>query len=264
MDFWQSLFAALAVMVAVMSLTWGLARRWNNYSIVDAVWAGGFFILALFFALTEPGFWLRKTLFLAVVGLWSLRLAFFLARRIHSHHPEEDTRYQQLRIDYGAHVASRFFLFFQYQAVSVVFLAVPFLEILRAEGSRLNWGETAGLLISVLSLVGEAVADSQAQSFKKKPENRHKTCQEGLWRYSRHPNYFFESCIWWGFYITAVSASQAYYTLYAPLIILFLLLKVTGVPPSETAALKKRGEEYRLYQRTTSVFVPWFRKKDGT
>lgn len=262
MEYWQALLGSLGLMFVVMTVTWWLARRWNNYSIVDAAWAGSFFVVALFFALSQPGWGMRRGVMLAIVGLWSLRLAYFLARRIYGHHPTEDSRYQQLRLEYGKNVAARFFLFFQYQAVSVVLLAVPFLEVFRSESVGFNALEILGWTISALSLWGEAIADAQAQKFKADPANREKTCQVGLWRYSRHPNYFFESCIWWGFYVTALGAAQAYYTVYAPLVILLLLLKVTGVPPSEAAALKKRGEEYRRYQRTTSMFFPWFPKKD--
>lgn len=262
MDYVQALISSLGLMFVVMSITWWLSRRWNNYSIVDAAWAGSFFVVALFFAVTQSGWGLRQGIMLGIVGFWSLRLAYFLAKRIQGHHPTEDSRYQQLRSEYGDHVAARFFLFFQYQAASVVLLAVPFLEIFRAPSAELNSIEILGWAISGLSLVGEAVADAQAQKFKSDPANRLKTCQAGLWRYSRHPNYFFESCIWWGFYVTAIGSAQAYYTVYAPLVILILLLKVTGVPPSEAAALKKRGEEYRRYQQTTSKFFPWFPKKE--
>ncbi|MBS1972464.1 MAG: DUF1295 domain-containing protein [Bdellovibrionales bacterium] len=262
MDFSLSIVAAVVLMLVVMSVTWLLAKRWDNYSIVDAAWAGSFAIIALFFALTQPGLLLRKTLMLFAVGIWSLRLAIFLTRRIRSHHPVEDSRYQQLRAEYGKHAPARFFLFFQYQALSVVLLAIPFLEVFRSDIGSLSGVEIAGFLLICLSLIGESIADAQAQKFKQNPENKNKTCQVGLWRYSRHPNYFFESCVWWGFYLFAIGAAGAYYTVYAPLIILFLLLKVTGVPPSEAAALKKRGEEYRRYQQTTSMFVPWFPKKD--
>lgn len=261
MSYLEALLASLVFMFVLMSVVWFLGRRWNNYSIVDAAWAGSFFVVALLLSFISPGYLPRKILLLIVVGLWSLRLAYFLGRRIYGHHPIEDSRYQQLRKEYGAQIGVRFFLFFQYQAVSVVFLAVPFLEVLRASSDSLSGVEVFGFILAVLSLVGESVADSQAQRFKQNPENKNKTCQVGLWRYSRHPNYFFESCIWWGFYIMAIGASQAYYTIYAPLIILILLLKVTGVPPSEAAALKKRGDEYRRYQETTSMFIPWFPKK---
>lgn len=262
MDFAQTLLWSLALMFVVMSATWWLARRWNNYSIVDGAWAGSFFVVAVFFTLTQSGWELRKAIMLTVVGLWSLRLAYFLTKRIYSHHPAEDSRYKQLRSEYGSHVTARFFVFFQYQAMSVVLLMVPLLEAFRAPRAELNPFEILGWVISLLALLGETVADAQAQKFKTDPMNHHKTCQVGLWRYSRHPNYFFESCVWWGFYLTALGAAQAYYTIYAPLAILFLLLKVTGVPPSEAAALKKRGEEYRRYQRTTSMFFPWFPKKE--
>ncbi|HEX7675926.1 MAG TPA: DUF1295 domain-containing protein [Bdellovibrio sp.] len=260
-NFWMQIVGALVLMTLIMTVTWLFARQWDNYSIVDVVWSLSFSLMGCFYFLTSQGWWLRKALVLLVILLWSLRLSYFLARRIYSHHPNEDSRYKTLRKEYGSQIASRFFLFFQYQGVSVVLLSLVFLEPIKNGSEGFSWIECIGFSLSLFSLCGEGIADAQAQKFKSNPENSGKVCDVGLWRYSRHPNYFFESMIWWGFYLTAVGTSGALYTVYAPLTILFILVKVTGIPPSESQALQKRGEAYRKYQARTSAFVPWFPKK---
>ena len=262
-DFLMQIIYGFILMFLIMSGTWYFAKRWNNYSIVDAVWSLSFALMAAFFAVISAGWMPRKILILSVVFLWSLRLGLFLARRIYSHHPHEDERYKSLRADYGDRVPFRFFMFFQYQGISVVILSFLYLEVLRNPTPEFSIFEIVGFAVSLLSLIGESVADNQANQFKSDPANRLRVCDVGLWKYSRHPNYFFESMIWWGFYIIALGTVGTVYTIYAPLIILLVLLKVTGVPPSEAQALKKRGEAYRRYQERTSMFVPWFPKKGG-
>ncbi len=254
------LLVLLGAMSLVMAMTWRFAKKWNNYGVVDAVWAGSFFLVAVLCFFGAPGWGVRKALLLLTVALWSLRLAFYLGKRTLSHHPVEDERYRALRGDYGNHAALRFFLFFQYQGLSVVLLATPFIEISLNPSPRLSLWEMCGFVLVLLSVMGEALADAQMEKFKSDPTNKQKTCDVGLWKYSRHPNYFFESAVWWGFFIMALGTDGAFYTIYAPFVILMLLLKVTGVPPSEAQALKKRGEEYRLYQERTSMFIPWFPK----
>ncbi|WP_415061413.1 DUF1295 domain-containing protein [Bdellovibrio sp.] len=260
-NFWMQILGALLMMVLLMTGTWLLGRRWNNYSVIDSLWSLSFSLVSCFYFFTSPGWWVRKALVLSVVMLWSLRLSYFLSRRIYSHHPAEDSRYKALRDEYGSQVVWRFFLFFQYQGLSVVLLSLVFLEPMRNTKDSLSLIEGIGLSLSLLSLLGESISDTQAQKFKAKPENYSKVCDVGLWKYSRHPNYFFESLVWWGFFVTALGTAGAFYTIYAPLTILLVLTRVTGIPPSEAQALKKRGDAYRQYQAKTSAFVPWFPKE---
>ncbi|MES3037303.1 MAG: DUF1295 domain-containing protein [Bdellovibrionota bacterium] len=258
--FWNLLLIGLATVCVIMAVSWVAAKKVDNYSLVDAVWAFCFMVLTGLFAYLGTGWETRRTVIFIMVGLWSFRLGYFLARRIESHHPKEDSRYLKLREDYGKNVAMRFFLFFQMQAVSVSILTVIFLEIVMNPEPQLHPLEIIGTIVWGLSLLGEAIADGQMSRFKSKPENKGKNCEVGLWKYSRHPNYFFESCIWWGYFIFALGTPGTVYTIYCPLIILFLLLKVTGVPPAEAQSIKSRGQKYRDYQRRTSVFIPWFPK----
>jgi steroid 5-alpha reductase family enzyme len=110
-------------------------------------------------------------------------------------------------------------------------------------------------------LLCEWLADRQLTLFKKEPENKGLVCQLGLWRYSRHPNYFFEWLVWVAFFVIACSSEYGIWTIYSPLLMLFLLLKVSGVPLAEKQSLQSKGDLYRQYQATTSEFFPWFRKE---
>ena len=216
--------------------------------------------MASVYCALADGFWQRKALMLFCVGIWSVRLGSFLVIRIRSHHPKEDGRYGELRSGYGDHVERGFFWFFQTQAWSVVLLTIPFLLVARNPDPELSMLEWAAGVLWFLFLLGEATADHQAKSFKSDPKNAKRICDTGLWKYSRHPNYFFESCIWWAYFLLASQSAGGIYTIYCPLIMLFLLLKVTGVPMSEKQSLKSKGDIYREYQKRTSKFIPWFPK----
>ena len=114
--------------------------------------------------------------------------------------------------------------------------------------------------LALLATAGEAIADWQAQRFKSNPANESRVVNVGLWRHSRHPNYFFESMVWWGFFIAALDSPHGWVTVVCPLLMLYILLKVTGIPLTEKHSLENRGDAYREYQRTTSRFIPWFTK----
>ena len=122
-------------------------------------------------------------------------------------------------------------------------------------------GDAVGLLIWTISVLGESIADAQLARFRSNPANRGKTCRIGLWNYSRHPNYFFEWLHWWSYVAIAWSAPYGWTTLLAPALMWFFLFKVTGIPATEAQAVISRGDDYKLYQQTTSVFVPWFPKR---
>ncbi len=254
-------FITLGFTIIMIYWVWIYAIRIKNFSIIDGAWAGGFLVHALLFYSLSAGHSSRKILFFLMIGLWSARLSYFLTKRIASHHPKEDTRYEQLRAEYGTNYEKRFLYFYMMQAVSISVLTFPFIFVFNNVSYSLNLTEYLGFAAFIISLVGESIADSQMEKFKKQPQNKGKVCNMGLWKYSRHPNYFFESCIWFSFFIFMLGTGGLWWAIYAPLVILFLLLKVTGVPPSEAQSLKSRGESYIQYQKQTSVFVPWFPKK---
>lgn len=256
----EILLLTAGLTIVLFYWVWVYAVKIENFSIIDAAWAGCFTVHALIFYKLSTGFHQRKLLLLACIALWSFRLAYFLAKRIKSHHPQEDTRYRQLRKEYGPDYKKRFLYFFLFQAVSVSVLTLPMVFVFNNPNPNVDLVEWAGVFFFLISLGGEALADSQMSQFKVQAVNAGQVCDRGLWRYSRHPNYFFESCIWFSFYLFMLGTPGLWWAVYAPLTILFLLVKVTGVPPSEAQSLASRGDAYREYQKKTSVFVPWFRR----
>lgn len=256
MSIFEIFILTLLFTTLVIYWVWIYAVKIENFSVIDAAWSSGFFVQALLFLSFGQGDFSRKILFFTMVSAWSLRLAWFLGQRIRSHHPHEDTRYVQLRREYGAKYRGRFLVFFMFQAVSISILTFPFIFVFNNSSDSLLLAEYLGLFAFVISLVGESLADLQMKNFKALPANKGKVCNLGLWKYSRHPNYFFESCIWFSFFIFMLGTSGLWWSIYAPLIILGLLLKVTGVPPSEAQSLLTRGDLYREYQKKTSIFIP--------
>jgi len=258
----SELVASVSVLAAALfALAWYTAVRIDNYSIVDALWSLSFGLFALIILLFAPGDPTRKLLFGGMFLIWSLRLGLFLTVRIFSHLDEEDRRYQALRIEYGQRVRFRFFLFFMMQAASVVLLLAPLFWVASNGTPTLSLLEWIGAAVWAMGLIGEATADAQMSRFRSEPKNKGQVCEVGLWYYSRHPNYFFESVVWLGYGIFALGTPLGWITLFAPFLIWFLLLKVTGIPMAEETSLRTRGDRYRAYQKTTSVFIPLPKRK---
>jgi steroid 5-alpha reductase family enzyme len=151
--------------------------------------------------------------------------------------------------------------FFLAQAVLVWLLMLPVRLIANQPETSFGMLEGIGLAIWALALIGEGTADAQLAGFKRTNKDPKAICETGLWRYSRHPNYFFQSLLWWGLFLMALPAPWGWTAIVAPLAMLHFLLNVTGIPLTEKLSVEKRGEVYREYQRTTSAFVPWFRRK---
>lgn len=248
----------LLIAVAYFSITWALSVRVKNYGFLDVAFSVGVAILAPIYALNSPGAGAVKWPIAAVGIAWSLRLGIHILIRVLRAHPVEDARYESLRKRWPG--TGMFFVFFQLQAVLVVIFSLPFLMVSFNATARPGAFEIAGIALAILSLGGEALADWQLKRFKADPANRGKVCQRGLWFYSRHPNYFFESLIWWAFFLAALGSPYGWITIVCPLLMLCFLWKVTGIPLTEEYAVRSKGDAYREYQRTTSAFVPWFRK----
>ncbi|MEO6995381.1 MAG: DUF1295 domain-containing protein [Lacunisphaera sp.] len=247
-------------LAVVFGLFFIVARRINNYGVVDIVWSYAFAALALFYATFGNGWWVRCALIAAMVTLWSLRLGTHLYRRVVSHHPVEDGRYAQLRKEWAANFIPKMAGFFQLQAASVVLLGVAFFIICLNPDPRLHPLEIGGAILWLLALIGEAVADAQLAAFKRNHDNKGRVCAVGLWRFSRHPNYFFEWMIWVSYFVFALASPWGWLAAIGPASILYLLLRVTGIPLTEEQSLRSKGDAYRRYQKTTSAFVPWFPK----
>lgn len=236
---------------------WLWQQKHRDAGIVDVGWAFGLGALAVYYALAGDGDPSRRLLVGLLGGAWGLRLAWhLLVDRVLG--KPEDGRYQTLRAGWGRGAPLAFFIFFQAQAALDLLLSVPFLLACRNPAPALSPVEWAGALLWLIALAGETVADRQLAAWRADPAHRGRTCRAGLWRYSRHPNYFCEWLIWCAYALIALPAPHGWLALGAPVLILFFLFRVTGIPTTEAQALKSRGDDYRRYQRETSVFVPWF------
>jgi steroid 5-alpha reductase family enzyme len=254
------MIAGAAIVAALMLLLWLIHLRTGNAAIVDAGWAGGLALLGLLYAALGGGYWLRSAMIGAMSAIWGLRLAIYLLTTRIIGHPEEG-RYKELRQLWKTNVPFKFLLFYEFQALLCVVLAVPFLTASRNSDSRISSLEWAAVALWTLAMTGEAAADAQLNRFRSDLSNKGRTCQAGLWRYSRHPNYFFEWLIWVAFALFALASPGGFWGLISPALILYFVLRVTGIPATEAQAIRTRGEEYRRYQQTTSAFLPWFRKE---
>lgn len=248
-----------ALVLAFMTFLWLLHFPLRNAAIVDVGWTFSLMLLATFYALNGPGWPTRSFLLAAMVAIWALRLGghLFLARIWGR---EEEGRYRQLRVEWKDHLALKFLAFFLAQGVLDVVLSLPFLLVCLNASPGLSLYELAGAALWLVGVVGEAVADAQLAGYKAAANRVGRVCQVGLWNYSRHPNYFFEIVTWLGFGLFAAGSPMGWLGMLSPLLIGYFILRVTGIPATEQQALRSKGEEYRRYQETTSVLVPWFKR----
>ncbi len=254
------IITALAGLCTVFTALFLLCRRLDNYGFVDVAWSYAFALLAVFYACFGAGWPLRRLTLATMAVLWSLRLGTHLLKRVAGHHPVEDGRYVQLRKDWADNFAPKMFGFFQLQATSVVLLGVPFLLPVLNSAAGLHPLEIAGAGLWLLAITGESLADAQLAAFKRDPASKGRVCDVGLWRYSRHPNYFFEWLVWVAYFVFALGSPRGWLAVIGPVSILYLLLRVTGIPLTEQQSLRSKGDAYRRYQASTSAFVPWFPK----
>lgn len=247
-----------AVVAVIMTLVWLWALKQKNNGIVDVFWAFNFSVIAVIIWFLADGLPARKNLVCALAMLWSLRLGTYLLIRVGSHLEVEEGRYKKLREEWNN---TKFFFFYQMQAFSNVMLSIPFFVIALNPDPQLSIMEYIGAGLWLFCIIGEGIADWELQHFKKQPGNKGKVCRYGLWNYSRHPNYFFQFSIWVSVFIFALPSPYGWVSVICPLSIGYLIFKVTGIPMTEEQAIRSKGEAYKEYQRTTSVFIPWFKKK---
>ena len=248
--------SVLAVVVfAAMCAGWLWQRRQRNAGIVDVLWASSLAFAALLMGATGAGSPAARLAVSVLGGLWGSRLAWHLWRRVRGE--AEDGRYRYLRAHWHGH-QGKFFLFFQGQTLLVLLFALPFAAVAAAPGDALSPWFSAGVAIWVAALLGESLADAQLARFRAIPANRGKTCREGLWRYSRHPNYFFEWLHWFAYPALAVGSPLAWLAWLGPVAMYVFLRWLSGIPFTEAQALRTRGDDYRDYQRSTPALIPWF------
>jgi steroid 5-alpha reductase family enzyme len=255
-----ALLGAAAIAFGLMFLLWLVQQATRNAAWGDVGWAFSFGLLTAWYASVLPGNRERAIAVTVLAGLWSARLGFHLLVRLFKDH-EEDGRYRHYRESWGGRIGAKFLAFFLMQGLLEFLFSAPFLLVARNPLPFPHPFEIAAAVVLAVAVAGEGLADLQLRAFKADPGNRGRTCRAGLWSVSRHPNYFFEWLVWVAWAVAASAAGGWGWAAWAaPALMLFLLVKVTGIPPAEAQAVRSRGEDYRRYQREVSAFFPWFAK----
>lgn len=255
----QALLMIAVALSALMALAWVVQQRTGNSGWVDTIWTFSLGLVGAGSALwpiagAAPNG--RQWLVAALVVIWSVRLGSHIAARTAK--ITDDPRYAAFAKDWGADSPRKMFWFLQNQGFGSIPLVFAIFVAARFPSEAWQLQDGLGALILFAGIAGEALADHQLKLFRTDPANKGKVCDIGLWRWSRHPNYFFEWFGWLAYPVIALSFGYPWSlaTLLAPIFMYWILRHVTGVPPLEEQMLKSRGDRYRAYQATTSVFFP--------
>ena len=242
---------ALLPMTAVAVALWLYSLPRRDVSIVDSMWPLFFVIAAGAYAYALPDVGPRLTLVFALLIAWALRLSGYITWR--NWGEGEDRRYQQIRSRNEPFALKSLYIVFLLQAALAWVVSLPLFAAL-AGSQPLNWIDAAGALICVVGIGFESIGDFQLARFKGDPDNEGKVMDRGLWRYTRHPNYFGDFCVWWGFWLIAVAAG-GWWSVFGPLLMSVLLLRVSGVALLEKD-MSERRPKYRDYVKRTNAFFP--------
>lgn len=248
----------ILILLVFMTLLFVVALQVKDNSIVDVAYGLAFVLVGWSAYLYQGGFHPRQLLLLALITLWGLRLAghIFLRKRGET---GEDFRYRQWREQWGETFFRRSFLqIFMLQGTVVWLVSLPVLLVSNQPGGALGGLDLLGVSIWLFGFGFEAIGDWQLLHFKRNPGNRGRLIQGGLWRYTRHPNYFGEATLWWGIFLLACSAPLGWLAVISPLLINFLLLRVSGIPMLEAKYVG--NPEFESYKNKTNAFFPWLPK----
>jgi steroid 5-alpha reductase family enzyme len=258
MDLLQTIGISALLALIIMTFVWMLSLVKKDMSIVDWFWGLGFIAITMHFAYRLDDLQPKQFLVSYLVTLWGLRLAIHIF--IRNRGKGEDPRYQAFRANWKENTWwISFFKVFMLQGVLMLVISLSVINIMYDSGDYLSKINQLGIVIWLLGWFFESTADYQLLKFKKNPANKGKVMDSGLWRYTRHPNYFGEVCVWWGMFLISIGSGYWYVSILSPLLITFLLLKVSGV-----TLLEKRYEgndKYAEYKRKTSTFFPLPPKK---
>ena len=246
--------AAFLLIMSLMTLLWLVYFFRRNAGIVDFGWTASFLLASWSYLVLGQGYLPRRLLITFMVTVWAGRLLWHLWQRFDWN--VEDPRYTDLKERLGEENSEfKMFLMFIFQGLIAIILSIPFLVASANSASDWSVWEGWGFLVWLIGIGGE---DHQLEAFKRKSSNQGKVCDSGLWRWSRHPNYFFELVVWIGYALFALSSAAGIIAITAPVIMYYLLVHVSGIPLAEAQSLKSKGEAYREYQKRTSPFFPWF------
>ena len=243
-------------LVLQMSFVWMIYRLLKNPSVVDASWSIGLMMSGFIYLGSMP-ITSRNMVVSALLTLWALRLAGYLwYTRIHQGHV--DKRYTELSTNWKINQSLGFFLNFQLQGLLIFIISFVFYLISTSDHSSLTLLDEMAIILAIVGVIGESIADLQLYRFK--TQQKDGVCNIGLWNYSRHPNYFFDWFTWLGFTVFAFQSNKGYLGMVSILVLYLIFTQITG-PLTERGSVKSRGQKYIAYQKQTSMFFPWFKKK---
>lgn len=253
---------AFLVIFAYMAVLWLISLVVKDSSIVDIFWGPGFIVAAFAYFFLTDGFLVRKGLIVLLVTIWGLRLGIHIATR--NLGKGEDFRYQAWREEAGRNYWwVSFFRVFLLQGVLLWIISAPLLAAQFSPAlDHVTVLDIVGASVWGIGFFFEAVGDWQLTRFKRNPENKGKVLCSGLWRYTRHPNYFGDATLWWGYFLIALSAPLGFATVFGPIIMTVLLMQVSGVAMLEKT-LSETKPGYKEYIETTNAFFPWFPRKQS-
>lgn len=260
MTYMQIYLHAFLLIIALMTLLWIISIILKNVSIVDLFWGAGFVLVNGFYFWNIQDVGLRNYLLLILVTLWGMRLSIHLAVR--NIGKGEDFRYKEFRKKYGEqnYWWVSFFQTFLLQGVLMWLISAPLIGAhLSGNNNALNFIDILAVIVWIIGFIFEAGGDFQLVKFKSNPLNKGKVLNTGLWRYTRHPNYFGDATVWWGFGLLSLSAGN-YFSLLGSMLMTLLIVKVSGVALLEKT-LKPQKPDYETYIEKTNSFFPWFPKK---
>jgi len=252
----ENLLSSLGLSLSCMTLLWIISLLKKDASIVDVFWGLGFIIVSIFYFNLNPNHVIRQLLVLALVGIWGLRLALHILRRNWGH--GEDPRYRAWRAQAGSSFWWKsYFKVFLLQGLVLWIVSWPLLAAPQSTKSLWTLFDVIGIILWSTGFLFEAIGDLQLARFKRDAANKGKVMRAGLWAYTRHPNYFGEALIWWGFYAFALNSSSSWWTIISPVSMTFLLMRVSGVALLEKSLIVTKPE-YKNYIDSTNAFFPWF------
>jgi steroid 5-alpha reductase family enzyme len=251
----EAILSSWFLVMAFMFLVFILAQILKDNSIIDIAWGLGFVLVAWFLFFFYPPAYPRKVILLLLVSIWGIRLAayIFLRRRGKA----EDFRYRAFRTKWKRYFFLKmFFKIFMFQGILLTVISIPVILVSGSEPSPLGIFDYSGMLVFGVGFLFEAIADHQKSVFKRLPENSGRLMTRGLWRFSRHPNYFGESLLWWGIWILSLSVPTGWIGIISPALLTYLLVFVSGIPMLEKSYAGR--PDFIEYKARTSVFIPWF------
>jgi steroid 5-alpha reductase family enzyme len=253
----DALHSAAAAVLLYMLLWFALSLALRRNDVADVAWGGGFIVAALAALLSRGAATDRAVLAVMLVIIWGLRLALHIGLR--NRGKGEDARYRKWREEWGNYVVLRsFFQIYILQGLLLLVISIPVIKVISATDTPLTLLDLLGTAVWIVGFLFEAISDWQLLQYKKDPGNKGKIIMTGLWRFSRHPNYFGEVTLWWGVYLIALAIPAGWMTIMGPITITILILGVSGIPMLEK---KYEGNaEFDEYKRRTSAFFPWLPK----